>query len=276
MKFEVIEECPDDMLNEREHFWIEKLKSLSPNGYNLRSGGGVNDFCEEAKERMRAIQRQKSIDERGYVGCITKNHSGSFTASGTDGAHLGTFSSLEEAETALREYTRDPENFVPTLTRRKPGTGSVVKIGKKWHSVLTQNKETTRVGFYETKKEAEDALETFLNALDKFTPPKSRQYRKLGTGGICNTPSGSFGVNYKGKHLGTFKTQEEAEDAIEKYKRDPGTFVAPHHKREMGTGSVYKKGHRWAAAFRQKHIGTFDSKDEAEAAIQAHIASQTV
>lgn len=35
-------------------------------------------------------------------------------------------------------------------------------------------------------------------------------------------------------------------------------------------------GHRWEATFGKKYLGRFDSKDEAEAAIQAHIASQTV
>ena len=36
------------------------------------------------------------------------------------------------------------------------------------------------------------------------------------------------------------------------------------------------KDSRWEAAFGRKYLGRFDSKDEAEAAIQAHIASQTV
>ena len=36
---EVIEECPEEMLNEREKFWIAELNSMFPNGYNLTSGG---------------------------------------------------------------------------------------------------------------------------------------------------------------------------------------------------------------------------------------------
>ena len=76
--------------------------------------------------------------------------------------HLGTFSTLEEAETTLREYTRDPENFVPTFTRRKRGTGCVTTDKNKWLVQIQQNKEKTRIGIYETKKEAEDALEEYL------------------------------------------------------------------------------------------------------------------
>lgn len=37
--FEVIEECSSECLDERERFWIKELESLTPNGYNILSGG---------------------------------------------------------------------------------------------------------------------------------------------------------------------------------------------------------------------------------------------
>jgi len=272
MKFEVIEECPDDMLNEREHYWIEKLNSLRPNGYNLRSGGGVNELCEESRAKISATKRQKSIDKNGYIGCITKNHRGSFTAQGAGNVYLGAFSSLEEAETTLREYTRDPENFVPTLTRRKPGTGSVTKAKNKWRVQIQQNKETIRIGLYETKKEAEDALEEYLRAPEDFTP----QCRQI-TKGSIRLKGTRYEATYRMKYLGIFDIQEEAEDAIERYKRDPNAFTVAHRRRKYGMGSVRTvRNNRWEARYKQEHIGRFDSKDEAEAAIQAHIESQTV
>ena len=281
MKFEVIEECPDDMLNEREHYWIEKLNSLSPNGYNLRSGGGVNELCEESRARISATKLQKSIDKKGYTGHVRKDdvNSSHFRATGTGGMHLGRFSTLEDAEAALREYTRDPENFVPRLTHRKPGTGSVTKAKNKWLVQIQQNKEKTRIGIYETKKEAEDALEEYLRAPEDFTLQESREMRKRGTGSVRARQSGRWEATYKNKHLGLFSTQEEAEDALERYKRDPDTFPLPEPRprtRNIGTGGVRMKDSRWEAAFGRKYLGRFDSKDEAEAAIQAHIASQTV
>lgn len=33
--FEVIEKCQQDELDEKEQYWIKKLNSLSPNGYNI-------------------------------------------------------------------------------------------------------------------------------------------------------------------------------------------------------------------------------------------------
>lgn len=37
--FEIIEECDYEMLEERERYWIFKLNSLEPNGYNIKPGG---------------------------------------------------------------------------------------------------------------------------------------------------------------------------------------------------------------------------------------------
>ncbi len=40
-RFEVIECCPNNMLNDRERFWIESLQTIVPNGFNKNSGGFV-------------------------------------------------------------------------------------------------------------------------------------------------------------------------------------------------------------------------------------------
>jgi group I intron endonuclease len=38
-RFEIIEQCDIAEINDRESVWIEKLSTLSPNGYNLTRGG---------------------------------------------------------------------------------------------------------------------------------------------------------------------------------------------------------------------------------------------
>lgn len=38
-RFEVLEECSANELDNRERYWIKKLNSLSPNGYNISPGG---------------------------------------------------------------------------------------------------------------------------------------------------------------------------------------------------------------------------------------------
>lgn len=63
-KAEVLEECPREMLNEREKFWIEKLNCLSPNGYNLTSGGdGGYIRSEETLEKMRLANEGKTLSD---------------------------------------------------------------------------------------------------------------------------------------------------------------------------------------------------------------------
>lgn len=37
--FEILEECDTTIIDERERFWIEEYKSISPNGYNILIGG---------------------------------------------------------------------------------------------------------------------------------------------------------------------------------------------------------------------------------------------
>lgn len=38
-KYEVLEECTVDVIDERERYYIQKFKSLSPSGYNILVGG---------------------------------------------------------------------------------------------------------------------------------------------------------------------------------------------------------------------------------------------
>lgn len=40
--FEIIEQCSQNLLDEREKFWIAKLNTLAPNGYNILQGGQQN------------------------------------------------------------------------------------------------------------------------------------------------------------------------------------------------------------------------------------------
>ena len=62
--FYVLEYCELSFLDEREAFWIERLCSLHPNGYNLKAGGDAfHAHHPETKEVMR--QNQKARVETG-------------------------------------------------------------------------------------------------------------------------------------------------------------------------------------------------------------------
>jgi group I intron endonuclease len=53
----LLEECRSDQLNQRESYWIERMNSLSPNGYNLTTGGGHYKMSDETISRISRINR---------------------------------------------------------------------------------------------------------------------------------------------------------------------------------------------------------------------------
>lgn len=59
--FEVIEECDDDLANEREQFWVAKYDSFNQEkGYNLTSGGKA---LFKHTEKTRSIIREKRAQQ---------------------------------------------------------------------------------------------------------------------------------------------------------------------------------------------------------------------
>ena len=64
----LIEEVPDDLVDEREAFWIATLGTRSPNGYNMTEGGDGGDtlkhWSEEDKQRLWKQQAQKRMGFR--------------------------------------------------------------------------------------------------------------------------------------------------------------------------------------------------------------------
>lgn len=57
---EVLEICPVKLLNEREMYWIRKLNSKSPNGYNLTDGGdGGRGYSPSQETRAKISAKMK-------------------------------------------------------------------------------------------------------------------------------------------------------------------------------------------------------------------------
>ena len=62
--WEVIEECTLEELNDREVYWISYFDSMSPNGYNLTSGGGQGTiFSEEVRAKRSEVIKAAMTDE---------------------------------------------------------------------------------------------------------------------------------------------------------------------------------------------------------------------
>jgi hypothetical protein len=63
--FEIIEECEDEVTNERERVWIERFDSFK-RGYNLTSGGDHFEFSAETIQKIKEANSNLS-DEQRYI-----------------------------------------------------------------------------------------------------------------------------------------------------------------------------------------------------------------
>ena len=63
--FEIIEECEDEVANERERVWIERFDSFK-RGYNLTSGGDHFEFSDETIQKIKDANSNLS-DEQRYI-----------------------------------------------------------------------------------------------------------------------------------------------------------------------------------------------------------------
>jgi group I intron endonuclease len=73
-------ECPDEDLNFDEELLVREMGTLSPDGYNLKEGGGSNGkHCEESKKKMSENRKGEKSHMYGKTGdkhnCFGKKHS---------------------------------------------------------------------------------------------------------------------------------------------------------------------------------------------------------
>lgn len=84
--FIIIEECDKENLVDREIYWIEKLKSIRPNGYNISSGGNIppnNKGTKFTEEHRRKISEKLMGNNNGknQKWKMRKNSTGYFQVS---------------------------------------------------------------------------------------------------------------------------------------------------------------------------------------------------
>lgn len=77
-KFEIIEECPTEHLNEKEIYWIKRMNCIYV-GLNLTEGGDGGKLSKESEE-LRRINSMKSIIQYDLQGNLIKEHRGASEA----------------------------------------------------------------------------------------------------------------------------------------------------------------------------------------------------
>lgn len=57
---EILEECPSlEEMNKKEEYYIKSLNTLSPEGYNLKTGGDSKKWSEESKKKLSNSKKGK-------------------------------------------------------------------------------------------------------------------------------------------------------------------------------------------------------------------------
>ena len=259
MKYEIIEEdVSQEQLDEREIYWIKELNSLAPNGYNLESGGHYErKYSQEAKDNMRNAVNKVKIEKNGYLGSVEQDGNLFYPRAQNNLNRTflsnGGFLTKEECIEVLKEYTKDPDNFIKVDSPYKRKDGSVLKRHKKW----TVKYKNNYLGDYETEEEGWKAIDKYIEDPGNFVKPE-----RITTGYIFKRVN-RWNLEYKGNFLGSYDTKEHAKEALEKYRKDPKNFT---NGRRKAIGSIFKSGEKWRFKYKGKHIGYYATKEEAEEA----------
>lgn len=158
------------------------------------------------------------------------------------------------------------------------GLKGVYRRHKKWKAEARRPGDRRRhLGTYETKETAAEAVAAYMRGEEVGNRPRMAQ---SGCKGVY--PSGKKFVAQghrqgQGSHyLGTFEDLETAAAAVEAWERGEDAGLEPRIA-ASGIKGVYQSGTKWRAQGRrpgekQRHLGSFVTKEEAANAVAAHKA----
>lgn len=131
--FSVLEQCVQAKLNDREIYWIAELNTIAPNGMNLRDGGNVGRFSEEARYNMMEAQAR----------------------------HWQDHSRTEEqkSEHANRMIGNKSEN---SSSKYYGVSKQIVKGNLRWRSTITVNRKLVHIGSFRLELDAAMARDEYV------------------------------------------------------------------------------------------------------------------
>ena len=133
---EIVEECADDQLNEREKYYISHFNSLAPNGYNADAGGKSGGTFKGHKHKPETIARWKEKVKDLYA---SKEH-------------------REKLSNIAKEYYKNPENRAKHAAKMKEVSHNSVHSHKFKNRIITE----------ETKQKIRESVNKYYeNSIEK-------------------------------------------------------------------------------------------------------------
>lgn len=276
----MIDDVPEEDLSGLEKSYIEIFDAMNPNkGYNLTHGGdGTSGWVPSEEWRKKQSKRMKmQMSNRDQFGSITYNKTKKvYTVFGpqngkrsTRGTYVGQYDTKDEAKNALGIFNKTDQKTVSTRTghKRKRGSGSICmnKQGR-----FRANFENNHIGYYVSKEKAQKAIQHFIQTGgEKLTSSIKKR-----TGSIQKYKC-QFKAFYRRKYLGRYSSEQEAEKAITYYQQTGTKLKSSIKTRKKRTGSIRKYKSRFQARCRDKHLGTFSTREEARAVIDEYVKQNT-
>ena len=164
----IIDDVPEEDLSNLEMSYIEVEKTMRPHGYNLTLGGEGSTgltHTKKTREKMKqsAIRRAANRDRFGCV--FFEKSFKKYRARGPRPGEksIGLYFTKQKAEEALKYFNETGEHIESDRrSRRKMGTGTIRKRGKRYEARYTNNKKTFHKTF-DTVEECEEWLKRELN-----------------------------------------------------------------------------------------------------------------
>ena len=119
-------------------------------------------------------------------------------------------------------------------------------------------------GGFRTEEEAIEVLKEYTKDPETFIIVDGPLKKPNGCITIENN---RWRVSCKNNKLGSYATQEQAQEALERYLKDPENFTKPNQK----AGSIRKTGNKWSLYCCHKYLGTYNTQGEAEEALERYL-----
>jgi len=117
-------------------------------------------------------------------------------------------------------------------------------------------------GGFMTEEECIEVLKEYTKDPENFTKVEGTFKRNVGS---VYKNHNKWAANYNHNHLGSYETEDEAREVLERYLKEPTNCTII----KRSTGSITKQSNRWRLRYKHKYIGSYATEEEAEEARKA-------